>query len=513
MASLPLESLLYFNQMLLDHKICERARRSRDPRFDGRFFIGVTSTGIYCRPICPANSPKESNVRYYLSAAAAAEAGFRPCLRCRPETSPGTPAWLGSSTTVSRALRLIEENGLAGVSLETLAERLGIGSRQLRRLFLQHLGAPPVAVVQTRRLHFAKRLIDETDLPFTQAALASGFGSVRRFNASFRELYKRTPTELRALARRTGVGRGEHYQFRLPFRAPYDWDAILQFLIPRAIPGVEDIDEDRYRRTIELGGQRGHIEVRMNPRKDALDLRIDFPDARYLIVIVEKVRNLFDLRADPCDIRARLEQDTMLAKRVAARPGLRVPGAWDGFEVAVRAILGQQVSVKGATTLAGRVVVAFGERYEGGGALTHIFPTPKVLSGVDYSSIGLPWTRADAIIQLSAAVRDGEIQFSGVVDPGRFIARLRELPGIGDWTAQYIAMRALSEPDAFPPSDLWLRRTAGMANPKHLEVRAEQWRPWRAYAAMHLWQHQEKNENDLLHVHAEPDRASVAGGR
>jgi len=309
------------------------------------------------------------------------------------------------------------------------------------------------------------------------------------------------------------VGRGEGYQFRLPFRAPYDWNALLQFLIPRAIPGVEDINEDRYRRTISLGGKRGHFEVRMHPRGDALDLRIEFPDARSLIVIVDRVKSLFDLRADPSDIRARLERDPMLARRVAAHPGLRVPGAWDGFELSVRAILGQQVSVKGATTLAGRLVVAFGEPYDGGGALTHIFPTPAVLAGTDYLSVGLTWQRADAIMQLAGAVRDGEIKFSGVVDPERFIARLRELPGIGDWTAQYIAMRALSEPDAFPASDLWLVRTAGVGNPKQLEARAEQWRPWRAYAAMHLWQNEEKDANDLLHVYADSDRTAVAGRR
>src|SRR5207253_9336275 len=238
--------------MELNQQTCERARRSRDARFDGRFFIGVTTTGIYCRPVCPAPSPKEANVRYFGSAAAAAEAGFRPCLRCRPEASPGTPAWLGTSTTVSRALRLLDENGLSDESLEDLAEHLGIGSRQLRRLFLKHLGATPVAVAQTRRLHFAKTLIDQTDLPFTQAALASGFKSIRRFNASFRTLYGRTPTQLRRLARRSIASDPERYRFRLPFRPPFDWEALLEFLTPRAIPGVEQIDSGIYRLTIAL---------------------------------------------------------------------------------------------------------------------------------------------------------------------------------------------------------------------------------------------------------------------
>jgi len=499
--------------MNLDREICERARLSRDARFDGRFFIGVTSTGIYCRPICPAPAPKEANVRYYPSAAAAAEAGFRPCLRCRPESSPGTPAWVGSSTTVSRALRLIEEDGLSDSSLEDLAARLGIGSRQLRRLFLKHLGATPVAVVQTRRLHFAKTLIDETDLPFTQAALASGFGSIRRFNASFQGLYGRTPTELRKLARRAGVSRSERYHFRLPFRPPYDWEALLAFLNSRAIPGVEEIDSESYRRTIALDDKRGHIEVRMSPRGGALDLRIDFPDTRSLILIVERVRRLFDLRADPAQISASLAHDPLLGKRIAIRPGLRVPGAWDGFELAVRAILGQQVSVKGASTLAGRMVQAFGTPLGCGGALTHVFPTPAALAAADYSAVGLTVARAEAIRQLALATHRGEIVFAAVVDPSRFMQRLRTLPGIGEWTAQYIAMRALSEPDAFPAADLWLLRASGAAGAKQLEQLAEAWRPWRAYAAMHLWQTEEKNADDLLHLHGKSDRAVASGRR
>jgi AraC family transcriptional regulator, regulatory protein of adaptative response / DNA-3-methyladenine glycosylase II len=490
--------------MELSPQTCERARLSRDPRFDGRFFIGVTSTGIYCRPICPAPSPKERNVRYYPSAAAAGDAGFRPCLRCRPEASPGTPAWVGSSTTVSRALRLIDEDGLSDTSLEALAERLGIGSRQLRRLFLKHLGATPVAVVQTRRLHFAKTLIDQTDLPFTQAALAAGFGSIRRFNASFRTLYGRTPGELRQLARRSGGSRAENYRFQLSFRPPFDWDRLLGFLAPRAIPGVEIVDASSYRRTISLQGKRGTIEVRLGR---ALELSIDFPDVRALILIVDRVRRLFDLRADPSEIHAQLTRDPLLA---GLRPGLRVPGAWDGFELAVRAILGQQVSVKGATTLAGRLVQTFGHPMDGGPGLTHVFPRPERLADADYSSIGLPAARAEAIRQLASAVARNELVFSGAAEPAHFIERFKKLPGIGEWTAQYVAMRALGDPDAFPAADLGLLRAAGFAKPKQLEERADRWRPWRAYAAMHLWQ---ENAHDKLHVHGKPRRAVAAGGR
>src|SRR6266704_4534724 len=246
--------------MMLDWQVCSRARLARDPRFDGKFFIGVRASRVYCRCICPAPTAKEKNVRYFPSAAAAAEAGFRPCLRCRPECSPGTPAWLGTPNTVSRALRLIGESGLEDGGVEVLAERLGIGSRQLRRLFLEHLGASPVAVLQTRRLHFDKTLIDQTDLPFTQAAMAAGFKSIRRFNASFRALYGRTPTELRGLARRQGPSPPEHYRFRLPFRPPFDWDGLLGVLGPRAIPGVEMVVAGSYRRTIEMQGRRGQIE-------------------------------------------------------------------------------------------------------------------------------------------------------------------------------------------------------------------------------------------------------------
>ena len=358
-------------------------------------------------------------MRYYPSAAGAAEAGFRPCLRCRPEASPGTPAWLGSSTTVSRALRLMEEDGLADASLEDLALRLGIGSRQLRRLFLQHLGATPVAVLQTRRLHFAKRLIDETDLPFTEAALAAGFGSIRRFNSSFRTLYNRTPTELRMLARRSGRDGAGQYRFRLPFRPPFDWEALLAFLAPRAIPGVEAVDATELPAHHRARREEGHDRSSMRRRR--WNYGLHFPDATALMTIVERVRRLFDLRADPADIAARLASDPLLAERVESRPGLRVPGAWDGFELAVRAILGQQVSVKGATTLSGRLVRAFGEPFDAGDGLTHLFPTAAALAEADCSTIGLPAARAEAIRQLASAVASGELVFGGVVDPPAFI--------------------------------------------------------------------------------------------
>jgi AraC family transcriptional regulator, regulatory protein of adaptative response / DNA-3-methyladenine glycosylase II len=484
--------------MDLDSRICSQARLSRDARFDGRFFIGVKSTRIYCRPICPVRTAKEENVRYFPTAAAAAEAGYRPCLRCRPESSPGTPAWLGTSTTVSRALRLISESALDDGGVDVLAARLGIGSRQLRRLFVRHLGASPIAVAKTRRLHFAKKLIDETTLPMGQIALAAGFGSVRRFNAAFRKTYNRTPSQLRRFAHFTSRHTQNEYMFRLHFRPPFHWDALLAFLAQRVIPGVEVVKSGCYRRTISLNGHSGCIGVSLEAGGSALAVRISFPESRWLFLIIERLRRMFDLGADPIEIAAHLTKDPMLAMRINGMPGLRVSGSWDGFELAVRAILGQQVSVAGACTLAGRLVRAFGTPISAFAPLTHLFPRAEVLADADVASIGLPEARAETITLLSRAVSSGRINFGLVVDIEEFQARLREIPGIGNWTAQYIAMRALGDPDAFPAGDLGLLRGASLHNERELAQRSEAWRPWRAYAAMYLWQGDEqawKHEN------------------
>jgi len=473
--------------MNLDLQVCSRARLSRDPRFDGKFFIGVLTSRVYCRPICPAPTAKEKNCRYYPTAAAAAEAGFRPCLRCRPECSPGTPAWLGTPNTVSRALRLISESGLEDGGVEVLAERLGVGSRHLRRLFLRHLGATPLAVAQTRRLHFAKKLIDETSLPMTQVALASGFGCVRRFNAGIRKVYKRTPTQIRRLARKTAVQPDNQYFFQLRFRPPYNWNGVLAFLAPRATPGVEVVELGTYRRSISLNGGHGYFEVSQNEANHALDVRVQFGDPRSLFSIVERIRAMFDLNADWEVIVSSLKTDPALAPRLKAAPGLRVPGCWNGFELAVRAILGQQITVKGATVLAGRIATAFGQSFSAANGITHLFPAPEALADAGLTSIGLPGARAETIRALARAVCDRRICFEGIVNSDDLLIRLCEIPGIGKWTAQYIAMRALGEPDAFPFGDLGLLRTLDLANPRDLERRAEAWRPWRAYAAMYLW--------------------------
>jgi AraC family transcriptional regulator of adaptative response / DNA-3-methyladenine glycosylase II len=474
--------------MELDRQVCSRARVARDARFDGKFFIAVKTTGIYCRPICRTRTSKESNVLYFRTAAAAAEAGFRPCLRCRPESSPGCPAWAGTQNTVSRALRLIGECGLEDGGVEALADHLGVGTRHLRRLFLKHLGASPAAVAQTRRLHFAKKLIDETTLPMGQVALAAGFGCVRRFNDTIRKAYQRTPTQIRRLVRKAARQPDNAYVFRLDFRPPYNWKRLLEFLAARATPGVEAVQDGRYRRSISVSGGHGFLEVSFEGQQNELAACVQFDDPRSLLFIIERARAMFDLNADWSVIAKTLRADPALARAVDAEAGLRVAGGWNAFELTVRAILGQQVSVKGATTLAGRIAEAFGRRFSPAEGLTHLFPAPEVLADADLTRIGLTAARAQTVRALARAVCDRRICFDGVVDLGALRARLCEVPGIGKWTAEYVAMRALCDPDAFPAGDLHLRRKAGGCTERELERRSESWRPWRAYATMLLWQ-------------------------
>ena len=474
--------------MLLDQRACDRARRSRDARFDGRFFIAVTTTRVYCRPICPARAPNDAHVRYFATAAAAEAAGFRPCLRCRPEASPGTPAWFGTSSVVSRAVRLIADGALDEATVDALADRLGVTARHLRRLFLHHLGATPNDVALTRRVHFAKKLLDETSLPFKEVALAAGFGSVRRFNGQVRRTYRRTPSELRRLARQAPPVEHGCYRFRLSYRPPYDWSAVLAFLRARATPGVEVVDNLSYRRTIVVDRQPGVIGVSRHDEGTALDVDVRFPDPRALLSIVERVRRLFDLGADPAVIGGHLRLDPLLRGPLAQHPGIRTPGAWDGFELAVRAIVGQQISVRGATTLAGRLASLWGTAVDGGAGLVRLFPTPMQLMQADVERAGVMPARADTIRALARAVASGGIVLDACADVSATVAALLALPGIGTWTAEYVAMRALGEPDAFPSGDLVLRRMAGDLNARALDRRSEAWRPWRSYAVMLLWE-------------------------
>jgi AraC family transcriptional regulator of adaptative response / DNA-3-methyladenine glycosylase II len=478
--------------MTLDWQACSRARLSRDPRFDGKFYIGVLSTKIYCRPICPVPTVKEKNVRYFPTAASAAEVGYRPCLRCRPECSPGTPAWSGTSNTVSRALRLIGESALEDGGIEGLAERLGVTSRHLRRLFIKHLGASPSAVAKTRRLHFAKKLIDETRLPMTDVALASGFGCVRRFNAVIRKTYKRTPTHIRSLAQQKTAEQQDHYHFQLPFRPPYHWRGMLKFLAEQATPCVEAVYERGYRRTISLNDSPGVFEVSHEEGRDSVSVSVQIADPRSLFLIIERIRRMFDLDADWTAIARTLGTDYALASRISAEPGLRVPGCWNGFELTVRAILGEKTSLKRASALAGRIVQEYGQRVSDSGDLTHLFPTPEMLSNAKLADLGLTKERAETIQALSRAVYDGAIGFERIVDSQAFLKQLREIPGISRWLAQYVAMRALGDPDAFPASYARLRSALGLKTSRELERRAEGWRPWRSYSSIYLWSKAER---------------------
>lgn len=478
----------------MDVVACRRAFETRDARFDGRVFCGVKTTGIYCRPICPARTPKAENVVYYPTAAAAQEAGFRPCLRCRPEASPDLGAWRGTSNTVSRALTLIEAGALDGGDVEALATRLGVGERQLRRLFAKHLGASPVTVAQTRRTLLAKQLIQETDLPMAEVALASGFGSVRRFNETFQQLFGRPPAAIRR-SRAAPAPAGGGVTVRLAYSPPYDWEAMIAFLSARAIPGVERVEADRYARTLAIDGAQGVVSVRPG-KGDALVAEISFPNLAALPAVIARIRRVFDLAADPVQIGAHLARDAALAPLVAARPGLRAPGAWDGFELAVRAILGQQITVVAARGLAARMTEAFGEVIDDPAALqlglNRIFPSPERLIGRDIAALGMPRSRANSLEALARAVAADPAMFTPRADLDSAIAALKALPGIGEWTAQYIALRELREPDAFPHGDVALQRALpgpDGARPTAAELlaRAETWRPWRAYAAQHLW--------------------------
>jgi AraC family transcriptional regulator of adaptative response / DNA-3-methyladenine glycosylase II len=463
----------------------------RDRRFDGRFFIGTVTTGVYCRPICPISCGKPGHMVWFASAAAAEGAGFRPCQRCRPDTSPGTPAWIGTSAVVSRALRLIGEGALDDGDVDALASRVGIGSRQLRRLFVQHLGASPIKVAMTRRLHFARKLIEETDLPILKVALSSGFSSLRQFNHAVLTRCGQSPTKLRRLrGRSAGVQSSGELVIRLPYRVPFDWSAMIDFLRPRATPGVEMVEDDCYRRTIEVGDAAGVIAVRPDASESRLLVHIDLPANECLIQVVERVRRMFDLGADPLQIDTCLSGDSSLRRLVEARPGLRVPGAWDGFEIAVRAVLGQRLTAIDANRPAARLVRVFGNPLSTAGEdLTHLFPRPAVLAEADLSAAGIRGKKAATLRALARATCAKQLTFEGSARLEDTISRLRMISGVGEAMAHYIAMRAFGEPDAFP-AETALRQIAGDgASISSVEMvgLAERWRPWRAYAAMHLY--------------------------
>jgi AraC family transcriptional regulator of adaptative response / DNA-3-methyladenine glycosylase II len=467
--------------------ICDRARLARDARFDGLFFTAVRSTGIYCRPVCPAPTPRPKNISYYPTAAAATAAGYRPCLRCRPELSPEARL-RGGEAVIERALALIAEGWLQDASMESLAARVGIGARQLRRVFLAHTGATPMAVHSTRRLLLAKQLLTETSLPVTQVALAAGFNSLRRFNAAFAEGCGMPPSAIR---RQRSEIPGATLTLRLAYRPPLDFAAMLAFLGKRAIPGIERIGADSYERVLGAGANSTFIRVTADPARPELRLEIAGADPRAIPDIVRRVRRVFDLDADLAAVADALAAEPLLYEALRKRPGLRVPGGWDGFEVGVRAVLGQQVSVAGATTLAGRLVDAFGgRRADGRPGLDRIFPTPEQLCSAPVENIGVPKSRAATIRSLATAVIDGRVSFSAGQSLAEFVAAFVALPGIGPWTAHYLAMRGLGQPDAFPAGDLVLQQVLGgdrRLSERETDARSQAWRPWRAYAVLHLW--------------------------
>ena len=475
----------------LDPQTCERARLSRDARFDGLFFIAVASTRIYCRPVCPAPTAKPKNVSFFATAAAAEAAGFRPCLRCRPELAPGNDAWHRGDHVVTRALKLIEDGLLQDHPVDELAQRVGLGARQLRRLFVERLGAPPIDVHTTRRLLFAKQLLTETRMPVTDVALASGFGSLRRFNAAFAQANRIEPRELR---RHPHAGSDDSLSLRLSYRPPYDFRSLLAFLRGRALPGIEVVDEESYSRVFGPADAPGWLRLSAWPGEEhALRLQLHCPQPVQMLTVVTRIRRMFDLDADPQAIGAVLQTTPYVRSLLRKRPGLRLPGSWDGFEVAVRAILGQQVSVAAARTLASRIVQRYGEALPIPIApgLERLFPTPDTLADADLRSLGVTTARAESIRGVARAVLDGRVDFRVEQSLDEFVLRWVALPGIGEWTAHYMAMRALSHPDAFPAADLILRRAASpgddMLSTKALTTLAEAWRPWRAYAVMHLW--------------------------
>jgi len=476
----------------LDPLACERARLSRDARFDGLFFIAVSTTRIYCRPVCPASpSPKRENVTYYTTAAAAEAAGFRPCLRCRPELAPGNDAWQRGDHVVTRALKLIEGGLLQDHPVDELARRVGVGARQLRRLFVERLGAPPIDVHTTRRLLFAKQLLTETNMSVTDVALASGFGSLRRFNAAFAQANRITPRELR---RKPHEANGDSLVLRLHYRPPYDFASLLAFFKGRALPGIEVVDDESYSRVFGPAQTPGWLRLSAWPGKEnALRLQLHCPQPTQMLSVVTRIRRMFDLDAEPQAIATALQATTPLRALLRKRPGLRLPGSWDGFEVAVRAILGQQVSVAAARTLASRVVHRFGEPLPTPIApgLECLFPTPEVLASANLSALGITGARIESIRGVAQVLLDGRVDFRVEQSLEEFVSRWVALPGIGEWTAHYMAMRGLSHPDAFPAADLILRRAASpngdTLSTKALSQLAEAWRPWRAYAVMHLW--------------------------
>jgi AraC family transcriptional regulator of adaptative response / DNA-3-methyladenine glycosylase II len=482
--------------MTQDRNPLYKALTARDPRFDGIFFVGVTSTGIYCRPICPAKTPKEANCVFYNSAQEAEQARFRPCLRCRPELAPGN-APVDNSQRIAHLIMQRLEDGTIGddAGLEAIAAQFGLSSRQIRRIIQKELGVPPIQLILTRRLLLAKQLLTETQLSVTQIAFASGFSSLRRFNDAFNSRYGLPPTRLRKKAVEDGDADNgaETSTLLLSYRPPYDWNGVLAFLSTRALTGVEWVTDRFYARTVQLGDHKGWIKITQAQQKNSLILEFSHSLTPVLPALLSRIRNLFDLNARPDVIAKQLSKDKRLAALVKQTPGMRVPGAFHGFEIGLRAIIGQQVTVKAATTLACRFVAAFGEPLVTPfSELNLLTPAPARIAKAsvdDISKLGIISARSRSIIALAQAHVSAELSLENCVhhDPDDVIRRLAELPGIGPWTAHYIAMRALRWPDAFPKGDIAVLNNLGGVSTKEAEEMSQAWRPWRSYAVLHIW--------------------------
>ena len=481
-------SFVHLRPLPLDFEVCYRAVCSRDARFDGQFFTAVTSTGIYCRPICPAPTPKAEHVRFYGSAAAD---GFRACRRCRPEASPGSPEWNIRADLVARALRLISEGIIDTEGVAGLAQRLAVSERHLHREVTTEVGVGPLVLARTRRAQTARLLIDETNLSLTEIAFASGFASLRQFNDTMRTAFGCPPSALRRRGRPENPG-GGGLTVRLQYRPPFEAEALLAFLAQRALPGVEEAEAGRYRWTVALPRSTGVVELEPNSAAKEMVVRMWLTDLRDISLLVQRCRHLLDLDTEPTTVVSHLSDDPLLAALVARRPGLRIPGTLNGFELAVRAILGQQVSVAGARTLAARLVQELGEPLSRPvGTLTHLFPSAERVVQANLQALGLTTRRAAALHTLAERVATGAIVLDRGADRAQTISQLLAVPGIGPWTAAYIAMRALGDPDAFPATDLGLhhalKQGGYVLSSRDLAAHAEAWRPWRSYAVMHFW--------------------------
>jgi len=469
-----------------------QAVEAADPRFDGWVYCAVTSTRIYCRPSCPARTPKRENVRFYRTAAAAQAAGFRACKRCRPDATPGSLEWDRRGDLVGRAMRLIADGTVDREGVSGLARRLGYTERHVHRQLVAVVGVGPIALARAQRAQSARVLLETTELPVTAVAFAAGFGSVRQFNDTVREVFAVAPGALRAQARRGGrTEAGEAVTLRLPYRAPLDAAGLVEFLGARAVPGVEEIDGDTYRRSLRLPHGGGGV-VELRPAGGHMQARFWLDDLRDLATAAQRCRVLLDLDADPHTVAESLGADAVLGPLVRARPGRRVPRYVDGAELAVRAVLGQQVSLRGAATLAGRLVAACGEplaRPVGG--VTHLFPSAAALASVAPETLAMPAARRRALLGLADALAGGGLVLDAGADRDEARARLLALPGIGPWTAAYVAMRVLGDPDAFLPSDLGVRRALERlgqgGSPAAAARLAERWQPYRAYALQYLW--------------------------